>query len=172
MLRRRSRRWLSDTAGLPIGAVDRNTGLTRCRRWRTCWTGFRSGGTPALQPRKQCNGGSARCRAGAARLCRRAPGGRAAKGLRTRTDGAGSGRANSACHFRGRPHKCQVRFRGSPRGEVAHGQRMFDRALVESLIETDGRSPQLVLIIFTIIVGEDSVMHETSVCDERLLCCH
>jgi hypothetical protein len=36
---------LSDTAGLPIGAVDRNSGLTRCRRWRTCWTDFRSGGT-------------------------------------------------------------------------------------------------------------------------------
>ena len=51
-LRRRSRRSLSDTAGLPIGAVDRNGGLTRCRRWRTCWTGFRSGGTtcpPASQ---------------------------------------------------------------------------------------------------------------------------
>ena len=44
-LRRRSRRWLSDIAGLPIGAVDRNGGLTRCRRWRTCWTRFRSGGT-------------------------------------------------------------------------------------------------------------------------------
>ena len=51
-LLRRSRRRLSDTAGLPIGAVDRNSGLTRCRRWRTCWTGFRSGGTtcpPASQ---------------------------------------------------------------------------------------------------------------------------
>jgi hypothetical protein len=42
--RRRSRRWLFDTAGLPIGEVDRDSGLTRCRRWRTCWTGFRSGG--------------------------------------------------------------------------------------------------------------------------------
>ena len=44
-LRQRSCRWLSDTVGLPIGAVDRNGGLTRCRRWPTCWTGFRSGGT-------------------------------------------------------------------------------------------------------------------------------
>jgi hypothetical protein len=25
---------LSDTAVLPIGAVDRNSGLTRCRHWR------------------------------------------------------------------------------------------------------------------------------------------
>ena len=44
-LRRRSRRWLSGTVGLPIGAVDRNGGLMLCRRWRTCWTSFRSGGT-------------------------------------------------------------------------------------------------------------------------------
>ena len=43
-LRRRSR-WLLDTVGLPIGAVDRNGGLTRCRRWWTCWTGFRRGAT-------------------------------------------------------------------------------------------------------------------------------
>jgi hypothetical protein len=42
---RRSRRWLSDTAGPPIGAVDRNSGRTLCRRWRTCWIGVRSGGT-------------------------------------------------------------------------------------------------------------------------------
>jgi hypothetical protein len=51
-LRRRSRRRLSDTAALPIGAADRNSGLTPCRRWRSCWTGFRSGGTtcpPASQ---------------------------------------------------------------------------------------------------------------------------
>ena len=48
--------WLSDTVGLPIGAVDRNGGLTRCRRWRTCWTGFRRGGTtcpPAWQTARQ-----------------------------------------------------------------------------------------------------------------------
>ena len=44
-LRRRSRRWLSDIVGLPIAAVDRGGGLTRCRRWRTCWTSFRTGGT-------------------------------------------------------------------------------------------------------------------------------
>jgi hypothetical protein len=31
---------LSDIVGLPIGAAGRNGGLTRCRRWRTCWTGF------------------------------------------------------------------------------------------------------------------------------------
>jgi hypothetical protein len=42
---RQSSRWLFDTAGLPIGAVDRNSGLTRCRRWRTCWIVVRSGGT-------------------------------------------------------------------------------------------------------------------------------
>jgi hypothetical protein len=51
-LRRRSRRRLSDTAGPPIGAVDRNIGLTQCRRSRTCWMGFRSDGTtchPASQ---------------------------------------------------------------------------------------------------------------------------
>jgi hypothetical protein len=50
--RRRSRRWLPDTDGPPIGAVDRNSGLTRCRHWRICWTSFRSGGTichPASQ---------------------------------------------------------------------------------------------------------------------------
>jgi hypothetical protein len=44
-LHRQSRRSSSDTAGLPIGARDRNSGLTQCRRWRTCWTGFSSGGT-------------------------------------------------------------------------------------------------------------------------------
>ena len=42
---RRSRRWLSDTFDPPIDAVDRNSGLTRCRRWPTCWTSLRSGGT-------------------------------------------------------------------------------------------------------------------------------
>jgi hypothetical protein len=50
--RRRSRRWLSDTAGPPIGAVGRNSGRTRCRRWPTCWTSLSSGGTncpPALR---------------------------------------------------------------------------------------------------------------------------
>jgi hypothetical protein len=44
-MRRRSRRWLADTADPPIGAVDRNSGLTRCGRWRAFWTIFRSGGT-------------------------------------------------------------------------------------------------------------------------------
>jgi hypothetical protein len=34
---------LSNTAALPIGAVDRNNGLTRFKHWRTCWTSFRSG---------------------------------------------------------------------------------------------------------------------------------
>ena len=52
-LPRRNRRWLSDTADPLIGAVDSNSGLTQCRRWRTCWTGSRRGGDqPALQPRK------------------------------------------------------------------------------------------------------------------------
>jgi hypothetical protein len=44
-LRRRSRRRLSGTAALPIGVVDRNSGMTRFKHWRACWTNFRSGGT-------------------------------------------------------------------------------------------------------------------------------
>jgi len=40
-------------------------------------------GQPALRPRKQRDGGGARRRAGTAKLCRRTPGGRSAKGLRT-----------------------------------------------------------------------------------------
>src|ERR1700727_427059 len=48
--------------------------LDRFQEWRD---------TLPLQSRKQRDGGSARCRARAAPLCRRAPGGRAAKGLRT-----------------------------------------------------------------------------------------
>jgi hypothetical protein len=43
--RQQSRRSLSDIAGLPIDARNRNNGLTRCRYWRTCWTGSSSGGT-------------------------------------------------------------------------------------------------------------------------------
>ena len=36
---------LSDTAGLPIGARNRNSEPTRCTHWRTCWIGSSSGGT-------------------------------------------------------------------------------------------------------------------------------
>ena len=39
-------------------------------------------GQPALEPGRQRDGGSARCRAGAARSCRRSSGGRVAKRLR------------------------------------------------------------------------------------------
>jgi hypothetical protein len=111
-LSRRSRPWLSDTAGRPIGAVDRNSGMTRCRLWRTCWTGFRSGGTtcpPASQAARRrkrsmpcwnCAVMWKNCRLSS---CQRASGGTDdADRWRYRTC---SGRANSACHFWGRPHK-------------------------------------------------------------------
>ena len=50
---------------------------------RTCWTGSRSGETTCPPASQTAHDGSARCRAGAARLRRRTPGSRAAKGLRT-----------------------------------------------------------------------------------------
>jgi hypothetical protein len=74
-------------------------------------------GQPALRPREQRDGGSTRCRAGTARLCRRARGGRAAKGLRTRLTtliGSATGRALAEQMALATSGAVHIRLLGSP----------------------------------------------------------
>jgi hypothetical protein len=102
-----------DTARRLIGAVDRNSVLTRCDAGGPCWTRFRSGGT--IRPRASL---IARRRKHSMRYwncavmssnsrpltCQRVSDGTdGAHPLRA--TGRVPGRANITCHFRGRPHK-------------------------------------------------------------------
>ncbi len=58
----RSRRQSCDITNLPLDVVDRNSGLTRYRRWQLAGPGSGVARQPALQPRKQRDGrGSRRC---------------------------------------------------------------------------------------------------------------
>ena len=117
------RRWLSDTDGPLIGAVDRNSGLTRRRRSPICWTSFRSGGTicpPASQTARRqkrsmpcwnCAIMSKRSRRSSHKAASDVTDGTHRGRYRTR-----SGGANSACHFLGRPHKgCRHSFATEPK---------------------------------------------------------
>ena len=111
-MHRQSRRWLCDTAGPPIGAVARSNGLTPCRRWRTCWTSFRSGGTncpPASRAARRRKRSMACWNCGVmSKIFRRSSCQKASDGTddahrwryRTRF-----GKANGACLLLGRPHK-------------------------------------------------------------------
>src|SRR6202030_2056962 len=102
-----------DTAGLPIGEVDRNSGLTRCRRWQTTWITFKSGGTTC--PPASQNGATAEALDAVLELrgcVEELQAVELPKGF-GRTDGACRQTALAAsravhispCRFEGRPHK-------------------------------------------------------------------